>query len=198
MKTGLKENKWHILTGAISNKICTNCPGKEMAGDRNHILSTSALHIDLETSVSRNWAKLVECIEVELLTRSWCQKEKSTDLWIFWKIGMRKQSCEKMDFVPLNSIQLITWGVERNIITPNYPFRMFLHCIIRVVCLALLLKILCSLLPTAGMRICFLCRVSWSNITPIYQKNPGSYIGLKPLILFDWIIPATNTCYYHW
>lgn len=70
MKTGLKENKWHILPGAISNKICTNCPGKEMAEDRNHVLSTSAIHIDLETSVSRNWAKLVECIEVELLTRS--------------------------------------------------------------------------------------------------------------------------------
>lgn len=41
-----------------------------MAGDRNCVLSTSALHIDLETSVSRNWGKLVECIEVELLTSS--------------------------------------------------------------------------------------------------------------------------------
>lgn len=62
MKTGLKENKWHTIPGAISNKICTNCPRKEVAGDRNHVLSTFALHIDLETSVSRNWAKLVECI----------------------------------------------------------------------------------------------------------------------------------------
>lgn len=70
MKTGLKENKWHILPGAISNKICTNFPGKEMAGDRNLVLSTSALYVDLETSVSRNWAKLVECIEAEQSTRS--------------------------------------------------------------------------------------------------------------------------------
>lgn len=80
---------------------------------------------------------------------------------VLWKYGL---CCS------LNSIQLITWEMERNTIIPNYFVRMFVHCIIRVACLALLRKKLCPLLSTAWEYVS-LRRVSRSTITLLYQKN---------------------------
>lgn len=92
---------------------------------------------------------------------------------VLWKYGL---CCS------LNSIQLITWGVERDTIIPNYFVRMFVHCIIRVVCLALLLKKLCPLLSTAWEYVS-LRRVSRSTITLLYQKNCFlRYCGFKILM----------------
>lgn len=42
-----------------------------------------ALLVDLQTSVSRSWVKLVGYVKAEQSARSECQKEKSVDLWIF-------------------------------------------------------------------------------------------------------------------
>lgn len=55
MKTELKENKKHILPGAISNKNYMCCPGREGGdglGQKSCSVLESALYIGLETSLS--------------------------------------------------------------------------------------------------------------------------------------------------